>query len=338
MTRRETSAEIDETAAQWALRIDDTALGDKEQAALDAWLEGDTPRLGAFVRAQAVLIHARRAKALGPDFDPASFNLDEADSGGAVSLAESEPEEDPAPGLWTRRRMLFGASAVAATGAFAFIMPSREASATIYETGRGESRLLPLQDGSTVTLNTQSKIAVTIDDTHRTIQLLHGEALFKVATAKRTPFIVQSGTTALRTQDATFAVCQLEAQPLEIKVCAGNVDVERGQTSQRLHANMQALLPPDGMLINSKVTAEDLQRDLAWQEGMLSFEDTPLAQAADEFARYSDKRIRIADPAVRAETVTGLYAANNPEGFARAAALSLNLDMQSTSAGILLTR
>jgi transmembrane sensor len=71
---------------------------------------------------------------------------------------------------------------------------------------------------------------------------------------------------------------------------------------------------------------------------MLSFEDTPLQEAAEEFARYSDRKIEIGDVAVGAETVTGLYAANNPEGFAQAVALSLNLHVQKTSGGIILVR
>jgi transmembrane sensor len=43
-------------------------------------------------------------------------------------------------------------------------------------------------------------------------------------------------------------------------------------------------------------------------------------QAADGFARYSDTRIQIRDPALAREPVTGLFAANDPAGFSRAIA------------------
>jgi transmembrane sensor len=71
---------------------------------------------------------------------------------------------------------------------------------------------------------------------------------------------------------------------------------------------------------------------------MLSFDDTPLSEAAEAFARYSDRKIRLADMAVGAETVTGLYAANDPEGFARAVALGLDLHVQSAPGGIIVSR
>ena len=330
MTKRETSAEIDETASAWAMRMDEAALGEADQADFDRWLDGDVRRVGAFARAQAVLVHVKRAKALGADFAPDAFKSD---------IAAREPDDRPAQSGLTRRKLVVGASAIAATGLFAMLLPIRRASAHIYETSRGESRLVPLEDGSTVTLNTQSRIAVT----HRSVELLQGEALFKVASADSMPFIIEAGDTSLRATNAIFSVCWLAALPLQVKVCEGSLDLERDSSAaphgpHRLRANRQAIMPANGTVIERSIAPETLARELAWQEGMLSFEDTPLRQAADEFARYSDRTIDIADPMVGAETVTGRYAANNPEGFARAVALSLNLHMQSTAGGIILTR
>ncbi|WP_214625379.1 FecR family protein [Sphingobium nicotianae] len=314
------------------MRIDEAVLDEDEQTAFDMWLEGDLRRVGAFARAQAVLVHAKRAKALGSDFEPTAFTPDPADP---ASITDGQP----APRRLTRRKLLIGASAIAATGVFAMVLPLKRASAKIYETSRGETRLVPLEDGSTVTLNTDSSIAVTIDGEHRTVALTRGEALFKVATAEHAPLIVEAGDTALRAQNATFTVCRLDDELLKVRVCEGSVEVRRDTSEPRLlRANMQATLPANGAFIARNIAPETLRRELSWQEGMLSFEDTPLRQAADEFARYSDRRIGIGDPTVGAETVTGLYAANNPEGFARAVALSLNLHVQSSAGGIILSR
>ena len=41
--------------------------------------------------------------------------------------------------------------------------------------------------------------------------------------------------------------------------------------------------------------------------------------------KYSDTRIIIQDPSIGREEITGLFASNDPVGFARAAALSLDL-------------
>lgn len=77
MPKRETSSEIDEAAALWAMRNDGAGLDDRQQADFDCWLEGDARRLGAFARAQAVLVHVRRAKALGTGFEPTAFDRDD---------------------------------------------------------------------------------------------------------------------------------------------------------------------------------------------------------------------------------------------------------------------
>ena len=50
-----------------------------------------------------------------------------------------------------------------------------------------------------------------------------------------------------------------------------------------------------------------------------------MAEAANEFARYSEIRIVIDDPEIGRKSVTGLFVSNDPIGFAKAAALSLGL-------------
>jgi len=336
MPHRETSAEIDDTAADWAMRIDDAALDGTQRAAFDAWLKGDIRRVGAYARAKAVLVHAKRAKALGSGFEPAAFDP----AVGTAGFAQVAEEQPVAP---TRRRFLMGGGlAVAASGVAAIFLPLGRVAARSYETAKGEIRVLPLEDGSTVTLNSDSRITARFDGTRREVELVRGEALFKVAAARALPFRVEAGDTSLRAASATFSVCRLDRQPLEIQVCDGRVEVARDASPAQgkvvLHANMQATLGPDGRIVDRAVTPDALARNLAWQEGMLSFEDTPLSEAAAEFARYSDRRIRIADPTVGAETVTGRYAANNPDGFAKAVSLGLDLSVRQTPGGILLAR
>jgi len=316
------------------MRIDDGALDAADQAAFDDWLQGDVRRVGAFARAQAVLVHVKRAKALGPDFEPGTFL-----PSGAAAAPVAPDADMPAVAGVTRRRMLMGGAAVAAAGAVAFFFPGRQASALVYETARGEARLVPLADGATVTLNTDSRILVSHEQAGPTVRLDRGEALFKIASAGDAPVMVRAGDTLVRAAHATFALCRLDAQPLRLSVCEGDVEVRRdARPPRRLHVNMQAVMAPDGSIVAAPVMADALRRELAWQEGMLSFEDTPLAQAAAQFARYSDRRIVIADPAVGAETVTGRYAANNPEGFARAVALGLDLRVQAGPGEIIIAR
>lgn len=347
MAKRETSAEIDAAAADWAVRSDDGPFTPDEQAELDVWLAADARRLGAYARARAMLAHARRVKALGPKFEPDDFLAQHrADVGYLAQLRDAgEVAENFSVGEIerpTRRRFLWAGGAAATALATGYLATSLPAAAQTYATRRGEIRLVPLDDGSSMTLNTASVARVTYTDEIRRIELVEGEALFDVVRDAIRPFVVTAGDTDVRAVGTSFSVSRLPDAPVGVTVRQGVVEVfqpGRGATSaRRLAANTQATAPSRAPITMRELSPDAITRTLAWREGMLSFEDMPLTRAAAEFARYSDIRIRFADPAIGAETVTGLFAANNPAGFAKAVAIGLDLRAETTSDGILLRR
>lgn len=54
MDGRESSADIERTAARWVARMDRAQPLPEEQAQLERWLSGDVRRRGAFIRARAL--------------------------------------------------------------------------------------------------------------------------------------------------------------------------------------------------------------------------------------------------------------------------------------------
>jgi transmembrane sensor len=348
MSRRETSAEIDAVAADWAVRVDEAPLDPQEQAALDAWLAGDSRRLGAYARARAALVQARRLKALGSGFDAEAYAAGNAsdlalepDDGVVVSFVEPPPPEglDHRP---SRRRFLLWGGSVAAAGLVGIVGLGWPAAAQTYRTEKGEVRLVPLEDGSSITLNTASEVQVRYSRDHRQVTLVAGEALFDVARDLTRPFVVEAGDTEVRAVGTSFTVRRLATTPVEVLVRQGVVEVSQpsapSRPPQRIAANVRAVATPQSDLVATPLPPAEVGRALAWREGMLSFEDMTLRDAAAEFARYSDVRIEFADPAIASETVTGLYAANNPRGFARSVALSLNLNAENERNAVTLRR
>src|ERR1700759_1904466 len=67
-----TAHQIDAEAADWAARLDRGPLSAEDEAALQGWLDGDARALGAFGRMRALALSSERARARGPDFDPAA--------------------------------------------------------------------------------------------------------------------------------------------------------------------------------------------------------------------------------------------------------------------------
>jgi transmembrane sensor len=327
MAARNTSRDIDQAASGWTARLDRGPLTTSENDDFQAWLRSDPRARGALLRAQSLSLMSESAQALGDDFNPAVF-------------------EEPKPAVrLSRRRALTWGGGAAAAASLAALGVSLPAGA-VTTTKRGEVRLVPLQDGSTVLLNTDSKIRVRYDAQERSVALLRGEAYFSVARDEDRPFVVEVNGRKLRTAQGGFRVRKLDAAPVDILVNQGRLDVSGAIATQpvALQANTRLALtdtPFDGkppVLLPQPVAPEAVTRDLAWREGKLAFEGETLKQAVAAFARYSDTHIRVLDPALEREPVTGLFAANDPVGFSRAIARVFDAEAEREGTDIVLTR
>lgn len=314
---RQNSREIDAEAADWAARVDRAPLSPQDQQALDAWLDGDIRRVGAYAKARGIALHSARARALAPNYDPQAFT------------ASAAKRAAPRP----RRRWLWAGAAIAASLAGVIAIGVWPETGDRYNTRRGEVRVVPMADGSVITLNTDSQVIVRYTSDRRDIQLVQGEALFDVAKDKQRPFVVEAGDTQVRAIGTSFTVSRLADAPVRVLVREGVVEVNERALKNlppvRVSANMQAEAAVEAAAVVAEpVAPADIGRELAWREGRIAFEGETLQQAAEQFARYSNTRIVIDDPAVAAERITGLFQANDPVGFSRAVATSLGLQAQ----------
>jgi transmembrane sensor len=208
----------------------------------------------------------------------------------------------------------------------------------VISTGRGEIRLVPLKDGSTVLLNTASRIRLKDDAEARRVTLLEGEAYFSVARDPR-PFTVEVDGRRLRTTQAGFRVRKLGGSPVDVLVDRGRVDLAApNRVHVALGANTRLLLSDDRSEQPQLIAPEIVSRELSWREGKLAFEGETLSQAAETFARYSDIRIQIRDPELAREPVTGLFAANDPVGFSRAIARVFDATLEQQGDEVVLAR
>src|SRR3546814_1232483 len=123
------------------------------------------------------------------------------------------------------RKALAWTGAVAVASSLAVFGFSASAYGTVYGTGRGEIRLVPLHDGSTMFLNTSSKVRVNYGQRERLVTLEEGEAYFSVAQDTKRPFVVAAGEHRLRTSHGSFRVLKLAEKPVDILVQQGRVVV-----------------------------------------------------------------------------------------------------------------
>ena len=340
--------EIDRVAAEWAAKATGRNLTPDEEASFASWHAADVRHRGAYARAELILLRLDRLRAIGADIVRAQVT--EAPTASedplANGLSASMPEKSPnvmASRSWTRRRIVLTGSAAASVAAAGIVggavwnsRPEGD-----FSTAMGETRVVHLTDGSVVTLNTNTKMSVRFNETERRIRLDRGEALFKVAKSKKRPFIVNAFDAEVRAVGTSFTVQFLPERPIQVLVQEGVVEVKRRDTPDakpvRAVAQTRTLVPLAAPIMVHAVPRPEVARDLAWRFGQIAFENERLADAAVEFSRYSSTRI-VVDPEVADRTITGLFASNDPVGFAKVVASILDLHVKVESEEIRIAR
>jgi transmembrane sensor len=297
--------EDDEDAvAKWAIRLDGGPISAAEQSALDAWLAADERREGALLRAQAALEYLNRGRALGPAF-----------------YEEAEPSER------ISRRGLIGSlmATAAAAGLGGIMLFPREKR---IDTGIGEIRQMPLEDGSVATLNTSSKLSVQIKKSERLVRLDDGEAWFRVAPDKKRPFIVEAGEVRVRAVGTAFSVRRRE-DGTDVLVTEGTVEtwvVGREAEKTRITAGSRGLVEVDAQIAVA-TAPEEIDRALSWRSGQLSLNGETLDYAVAELNRYNRQKLTVDDPELGRQQLVGYFHTGEPENFAKTVAWMIGAEV-----------
>lgn len=300
------------TAAAWVAKADGWSLPPEDQAAFDAWLAEDPRHLGAFLKLQATLARVER---LG-----AAARRDELLGKPRFRIAS----------LWPTRFVLAGALAACSLAAVVFGLSQAFVYDAVFATAVGQTRVVSLPDGSQLTLNTDTKLAVHCSPLARNINLDRGEALFDVAKNRWRPFVVQAGGTHVRAVGTSFVVSYLADRPRAVTVREGVVEVGDARTSVVVHGGQRVVETTGGQFALETLTSGQVAKELAWLSGHIRFRNQPLALAVKEFERYSAVRIVIVDPSIAKRTVTGTYVANDPSGFAEGVAEMMDLRVEKS--------
>ena len=200
-----------------------------------------------------------------------------------------------------------------------------------YVTQIGEHRAVRLPDGTSVHLNTDSRIAVSFTRDRRRVELLQGEALFDIARDPR-PFRVRTGAAVIEDIGTRFDV-RVDAQRINVSVIEGQVRIgitphPESADEQWPRVTVDTLNAGESVSIPKRPDAEppvvDLPSDevlanrLAWTRGMILFNGDSLSDAVREFNRYNVRQLRIVDPELGELRIGGQFLATSPDRFAQA--------------------
>jgi len=251
-------------------------------------------------------------------------------------------ETKPKPVSWRNWPVMAGAIAASLAliivGVMSFSFPADQMMAS-YDTVIGERSTLILADGSTLTLNTNSKVEVDFSDEERSINLVRGQALFEVAKNKNWPFVVKAGNQRITALGTAFDV-RLDNSVKEVRVVLveGRVAVDEFSEDERsIIADKRVELVPGDRLVsvsNIKRTVGKTDLDLAisWREGRIVFRGENIKDAISEINRYSVDQLRLgADPRLKGLNINGVFDAGRITSFASALEAMHSVKAQRTS-------
>jgi transmembrane sensor len=253
------------------------------------------------------------------------------DLGALQHLPEPALEQLAAP---ARRHWLGAAVALAASVVLAlFLLPQLQApvSTEQYQTALGERRSIALEDGSEITLNTNSRISVRLTAGDRQVVLKRGEAFFRVSPDPDRPFHVDTGATRVTVVGTAFNIHRHNEYSSDITVAEGVVKVSereppatRAPATEILRARERLQTSREGFAASAEV---DLTPLLAWRRGELVARGMPLAALVAEMGRYQTQHILIADPRVATLPVSGVFQLDHPDSILQALERSLDLQV-----------
>ncbi|MFZ5638721.1 MAG: FecR family protein [Pseudomonadota bacterium] len=321
------SARIEQAAADWLARRDGDLWTEADEARLAAWLEASTAHRVAFLRLEHAWSETGRLQALaagrrttGPP-DRGRWGWPQPSDDGGTG---SRPDRPPAMRRSRRGGRLFAAAATLVLGMAAlwvWRVEYRVERAT-YATAMGALDSVRLSDGSRATLSSDTRIEIALSRHERRIDLQDGEAFFEAAKDPERPFVIAAGDRRVVAVGTRFSVRRSETD-LRVVVTEGVVRLEvpsaragAADIVRLLPAGAVAVVDHDGVSAYQGSLAS-AERALEWRGGFLRFEDTSLAEAAEEFNRFHARKLVMGDAEVAALRIGGNFRWSNLDGFVR---------------------
>lgn len=308
---------MEQQARQWLIRMDgDEPLTEAEQKALKEWMGRSSAHREELVRLSRFWSQANVLNEL------------------AAAAPTGEPARSRGMGrVWTA--LVAGAAVLGSIlTVYLGLQPSNRAVTHSYETTIGQRKTIFLSDdGSSIQLNTDSRIDVTYNPRERRIRLSRGEAFFSVAPDARRVFEVHMADSVVRAIGTAFNV-HLEGRTIELVVTKGSVEVsdaiDERMSSQRTSDQTTRRMSDLGRLEAGeaaffvsgsermrvqRLSEAELQRRLSWQDGYLAFSGEPLIDVVTQMNRYSAIKVSVGEASLESIPIGGDFKIGDVEGM-----------------------
>lgn len=354
MDNEGTSAERQEQAVAWFLRVRSAEARVEDLPELRRWIEADPHNALAYQQVAAAWDTVGNYASAAP-----------------IVAARRDALQDSQARAGSRplRRWALAACAglvFIAAGCWWLAAPH----STLYTTDVGEQRTLRLPDGSVIALDAQSAARVRYTDKERRITLERGQARFSVAKDALRPFRVHARGQTVVALGTQFDV-ELVSHTVLVTLIEGHVAVAGVPADASAAAARGAVKSPDSTLPASDFSAlarannrageriveltpgqalhvsddghtdfvahVDLTRATGWQTGKMFFDNEPLGSVVERMDRYTRQQV-VVDPSVANVNVSGVFNAGDTAAFIEAVTAYFPIQAVRTGDSIYLTR
>jgi transmembrane sensor len=315
---------IEAEAAAWVARFDAGDVSARDQAAFQQWLNRSA------LHRDAIAAYG----SLWAEFDALRSLTGTGEAEQQISVRDSHPVLLERAKPWL---VACAASVIAVVGATLLFHPKPAGIATAknhpspallpvhlsYETAIGHQKRITLADGSSVILNTNSRLEVDFVGKRRDVHLTRGEAYFEVVHDKTRPFTVYANNYVVRDIGTAFDVHLSKTGLVEVGVTKGSVEVAPANDAHGLEPakSPDVVVAGQDIVLGQKVEraeavpSADMGRKLAWRQGQLIYTGEPLGEVLADVSRYSNIKIELADPALENLPVGGAFRTDQIEAI-----------------------
>ena len=334
--------EVADVAIQWVARLDSNEISDADRAAFFAWLDASPINRWAYNDISESWTKLSTLNEMGHRVDRAKVlqfpqKVSPATVSGSVSgLVSTKVHQSSWPAIAAMSLMVVG-----------LVLSLSLGTASNQRFTAEQLQVDELQDGSLLTLNSDSVVTSHFSARTREIWLHEGDLIIQVSHDER-PLLVHAGNASITALGTEFMVSKT-ALGVDVIVLEGAVQMTgaaaaldswwefdrdsffSGQPNSLLLAageggayqNTTGLLEP---IENIEVSART-----SWRDGKLTFANTPLEDAIEQVMRHSDIRIHLKTPELSQLRISGSFKSGDSQAFLSALADQLPVDVMRYS-------
>ncbi len=206
------------------------------------------------------------------------------------------------------------------------------------ETQRGEIRTFRLADGSSATLDTDSRLEVAFGTDARSVRLVRGRVRLSVV-RQDVPLRIDAGRGAASANDADIDLTVDEAGTVTASLRRGTAqvrtDAKAGEVTQ-LREGAVLTYRSDGTLAQKAAPLPTIPA--SWPDGWAEYRSIRLDRLVAEANRYAAVPIVIDDSAIAAREVSGRFQISKTEPFTERIATLFDLRVERRTDAIHLSR